>query len=146
MHDAVAVSETQGALAEQADNQYKVLVKSRNQENDRYQTAVDQMQLSLRDLLQQRDTETGRIRRLEVIAEQKDREIAQLVEINRKLSGDFNKYKTERDAATDVLAEQVKEHGESVGHALQEASETLGEMKWVMNVKKNLRTGEASRH
>lgn len=141
MHDAVAKGDMQQALAEQAETQYKVLVTSRSHENERNQAAVDQMQFSLRDLLQQRDTEAARIRRLEVIAEQKDREIIQLVEINRKLGGNFEAYKKERDASTNDLAKQVSEHGEAVEDALQKAANTLGEMKWVVNVKQNLRLG-----
>lgn len=140
MHDAKSDAERHAALAAQADNQYQVLTQLRQRENDRYQMAIDQMRLTLQDLLQQRDTEVTKIRRLEVIAEQKDREIIQLVEINRKLGGNFESYKKEKDDSVVALEKRVADYGTAVEETLRQTSTTVGEMKWVMNVTRDLRS------
>ena len=122
------------AVAQQKEAEYDAIAACRNMDNDRHQNGLNRIKASLDRLLKQHDEDLEKQKRMEVIAEQRKREIDQLEELTRKLQANFNMYRCEIDSAVEDLRTAADENDRVVHDKLGEMKKITGEMRWVMNV------------
>ena len=71
---------------------------------------------------------------MEIIAEQRKKEIEQLEELTKRLQVNFNSYRTEIDSAIEDLRSVASDNDRVVHEKVEEMRRITGEMRWVMNV------------
>lgn len=127
------------SLASQKETEYDTIATCRKVENERLRVSLKQIQDSFQDVLRQRTEDTGRQKRLELIAEQQRQTITQLQELNSKTNANFKAYRSEVDQAITELKDHVDTNDAVVRVKLEEMSKVTGQMKWVMAVDRNVK-------
>lgn len=122
------------AIAQQKEAEYDAIAACRNMDNDRHQNGLNRIKASLDRLLKQHEEDLEKQKRMEVIAEQRKREIEQLEDLTRKLQANFNMYRNEIDSAVEDLRTAANDNDRVVHAKLGEMKQITGEMRWVMNV------------
>ena len=122
------------AIAQQKETEYDAIAACRNMDNDRHQNGLNRIKASLDRVLKNHAEDQDRRIRMEVIAEQRQREIDQLEELTRRLQTNFNSYRLQIDTAIEDLRSAAGSNDREVQSRLEEMKRTTGEMKWVMNV------------
>ncbi|KAL9109097.1 MAG: hypothetical protein Q9227_006188 [Pyrenula ochraceoflavens] len=126
------------AIAAQRTQEYEALSHIRTRDNQKHQADVDKMRQSFQTLLRQREEDQESTKKLEVIAEQQRHTIAKLQENNRRLDTNFNSYKAEIDKAISSLRDMFGYNEEASATALDDAKKVIGQMRWVMNVQRDV--------
>lgn len=126
------------SLANQKETEYATIVTCRNLENERYQGSLKQLQDSFQALLRERTEDQEGYDRLQLIAEQQNRTVAQLQELNNKTNANFKAYRSEVDEAIATLSHHVGSNDAKVLAQLREMAEVTGQMKWVMAVDRDV--------
>lgn len=122
------------AVAQQKEAEYDAIASCRNMDNDRHQNGLNRIRASLDEVLRKREEDFEKQKRIEIIAEQRKKEIEQLEELTRKLQANFNAYRAGVDAAIEELKVAASENDKAVQEKLAEMKRVTGEMKWVMNM------------
>ncbi len=122
------------AIAQQKESEYDAIAACRNMDNDRHQNGLTRIKLSLDELLRKREEDLEKQKRMEIIAEQRKKEVEQLEELTKRLQVNFNAYRTEIDSAVEGLRAAASENDRVVHDKVEEMRRVTGAMKWVMNV------------
>lgn len=122
------------AIALQKETEYDTIAACRNMDNDRYQSGLNRIRTSLDELLKQRTEDLEKQKRMEIIAEQRKREIDQLEDLTKKLQANFNTYKAEITSAIEELRLAANENDRVVQDKVDEMRGITGQMKWVLGV------------
>lgn len=129
------------AMAQHKEAEYDAIAACRNMDNDRYQNGLSKIRLNLEHLLQQREEDSEKQKRLEIIAEQQKQTIEQLEELTKRLSANFKSYRNEIDSAVEDLRRSTGGHDRTVREKVEEMQKVTGQMRWVMNVETVLNRG-----
>lgn len=124
--------------AAQKEVEYEVMVACRSSDNDLHQNGINKIKTNLDALLRQRQEDMAKQKKLEIIAEQQKQTIQQLEELTKKLSANFKAYRTEIDSAISDLRSSTSDNETNVNSKLDEMLKVTGEMKWVMNVERDV--------
>ena len=122
------------SLAAQKETEYAMMVACRRSEHERHQQSLKQLQDSFQMLLAERTEDQASHNRLDLIAEQQSRTIAQLQELNSSSNANFKAYRSEVDAVIASLREHVGANDGLVLAKLEEMTQITGQMKWVIAV------------
>lgn len=122
------------SIAQQKEAEYEAIAACRNMDNERHQNGLDRIRATLDQLLRQQSEDVEKRKRMEIIAEQRKKEIEQLEDLTRRLQNNFNAYRTEIDTAVDQLRETASENDRAVHDKVDEMRRVTGQMKWLMNV------------
>ena len=122
------------AIAQQKETEYDAIAACRNMDNDRHQKGLDRIRRTLDQLLRQRGEDLEKQKRMEIIAEQRKKEIEQLEDLTRSLQANFNSYRSEVDSAIHSLRTTAIDSETVVKDKVEEMTRVTGEMRWVMNV------------
>ena len=124
------------AIAQQKESEYDVIAACRNMDNDRHQNGLNRIKASLDELLNKRAEDLEKQKRMEIISEQRKKEVEQLEELTKRLQVNFNSYRTEIDSAIEDLRTTANGNDRVVHEKVEEMRRITGEMRWVMNVEK----------
>ncbi|KAK6367500.1 mother-specific HO expression [Lithohypha guttulata] len=122
------------SIAQQKEAEYEVIAACRNMDNERHQNGLGRIRATLDQLLRQQSEDVEKRKRMEIIAEQRKKEIEQLEDLTRRLQNNFNAYRTKIDTAVDQLRETASENDRAVHDKVDEMRRVTGQMKWLMNV------------
>lgn len=126
------------SLAAQKESEYDAIVACRKLDNDRYQGGLDRIKENFEGLMRDRQEDVDSCRKLEIIAEQQKQTIGQLEELTRRLNANFKAYRSEIDIAIAGMREHVSSNDSAVFAKLDEMTKVTGQMRWVMNVDKEV--------
>ena len=126
------------SIAAQKESEYEAMVSCRKLDHDRHQGGVDRLKENFEDLLRDRREDFDRCRKLEIIAEQQKQTICQLDELTRRLNSNFKAYRTEIDKAVADMREHASSNDSAIATKLEEMNKVTGQMRWVMNVDKEM--------
>lgn len=127
------------SLAAQKETEYAMIVTCRDLENERHQGSLRRLQDNFRALLRERMEDQGSYHKLRLIAEQQSQTIEQLQELNVKMNSNLKAYKSEVDEAIAGLRAQVGSNDANVVAKLDEMTQVIHQMKWVMAVDRNVK-------
>jgi chromosome segregation ATPase len=130
------------SIAAQKESEYEAMVSCRKMDHDRHQSALDRMKENFETLLRDRQDDLDRSRKLEIIAEQQKQTIGQLEELTKRLNANFKAYRTEIDKAIADIREHASSNDSAVAMKLDEMTKVTGQMRWVMNVDKEVQKGK----
>jgi len=122
------------AMAQQKESEYDAIAACRNMDNDRHQNGLNRIKASLDELLSKRAEDFEKQKRMEIISEQRKKEVEQLEELTKRLQVNFNSYRMEIDSAIEDLRTTAGENDRVVHDKVEEMRRITGEMRWVMNV------------
>ena len=127
------------SLANQKETEYATIVACRNLENERHRESLRHLQDRFQALLRERIQDQESCKRLGLIAEQQNQTIAQLQELNNKTNSNFKVYKSKVDDTIASLRDHVDSNDANVVAKLEEMIQVTGQMKWVMEVDRNVK-------
>jgi hypothetical protein len=126
------------SMAAQKESEYEAMVSCRKLDHDRHQGGLDRMKENFENLLRDRQQDLDRSRKLEIIAEQQKQTISQLEELTKRLNANFKAYRTEIDKDIADLRQHASANDSAIAAKLEEMVEVTGQMRWVMNVDKEV--------
>lgn len=127
------------SIAAQKESEYDAMVSCRKMDHDRHQSGLDRLKENFANLLRDRQEDFDRCRKLEIIAEQQKQTIGQLEELTKRLNANFKAYRTEIDRAIADMRRHASSNDSDIAAKLDEMTEVTGQMRWVMNVDKEVR-------
>ena len=136
-----ALTEAQ-ETAHHARTQYDVLIRSRSREQGEYQTRFAKLRRELDELCQRERERQNRLSRFDVIIEQKNRELDAGKERMDKAEKLFRDYKEHSDNALRELVDGGHRNSAEIDRVVSEATEVTNKMKWVLNVKENVKDAQ----
>ncbi|KAL4786644.1 hypothetical protein BJX76DRAFT_355001 [Aspergillus varians] len=125
-------------IAHHSQTQYDVLAKSGQRERTDQQRRLKGIRDEFIALREKHDHSTSQIGQLDSIMEQKDREIEVARTNFEALFKEYESYKRTHDEEVRELIEQGQQGEARVNSALASLKETEGQMKWVLQVKREV--------
>ncbi|KAJ9615736.1 mother-specific HO expression [Cladophialophora chaetospira] len=126
------------AIAVQREAEYDTMVDCRKVDYNRHQAGLDKLRSQISAVTRRKDEDFDKQKKLEIIAEQQGQTIAQLEEINKKLTTNFKAYRQAIDSDLSGLREKASQIDETVAQKLEEMAEVTGRMRWVMNLEETV--------
>jgi chromosome segregation ATPase len=122
--------------------QYDVLAKSGQRERADQQRRLKAIRDEIDALKSQQDDKTLQLERLDAVMAQKNREIEIGRENFDKLFEAYESYKRAHDEEVNTLVEKGRQGDAKLEAALASLKETEGQMKWVIQVKKEVKNAK----
>lgn len=126
-------------IARQATSQYQILSSSWRSLDDSYRRQVAKLRTDIVAIHDQHRDDQQRFARLEVVSNQLNHEFEKVRKVKDRIMADFEAYKETQENGLRGMKERVAHNDKSNDQIMQEMLQTLGEMKYVINVKKNSR-------
>lgn len=137
----IALTEAQ-ETAHHARTQYDVLVRSRSREQGEYQTRFRTFRQELDELCERERERQNQLSRFDVIIEQKNRELEAGRDRMDRCEQLFREYKEHSDLALRDLVEGGNRNDAEIDRVVSEATEVADKMKWILNVKENVKDAQ----
>lgn len=128
--------------ANRSQCQYDTLSQARTRDRNEYQSRFNTMRKELKELCTREAERQNDLRRLDVIIEQKNREINTGSERMDQFCALFHEYKEQSDKIVQDLLTKGQKNNTSIDDVLDEAKEATDKMKWIINVKKEVKGAE----
>ena len=125
--------------AKRSITQYEVLSKSWKSLEEKYERQTRKLKCDLRALKEQMDSDQGKLLRLGVITEQLKQEGEKTRKAKDKAVRDFEIFKEEQEQGIQEMKTRAAKNDAASDEALGQLDTVLGEMKHVINVKKDFR-------
>ncbi|KKZ64213.1 hypothetical protein EMCG_01473 [[Emmonsia] crescens] len=129
-------------IANQARNQYETLTHARSKEQLEFRTRLDGFRTELRELCNREIERQNQLTRFDVIIEQKNKEIEAERDRMERFGRLFSEYKEASDRAVHELVERSHQNNAVIDDVVGQAKEVTGRMRWVMNVKDEVKVAE----
>lgn len=140
--DARATCDREVAMAQEraafADMSYDLVLKEREKDKTKFQNQIDKLQADVKLYFNNVAEANEKIRKLNMIAEQKDAQFDKMDKGFCDVMGNYEKYIDNRDNDYNGLANEVRGKIQKVDDGLEELKETKDRMKWAINVKENV--------
>ncbi len=125
--------------SKRATSQYDVLSRSWKSLEDRYLKQTQTLNADLGSLRTGIDQDKRKLIQLEVITEQLRQEAEKTRKAKEKLASDFQAYKQEQEAGMRDIRESALHNDAANDEAQRQMESVLGQMKYVVNVKRDVR-------
>ena len=122
-----------------ATSQYEVLSKSWKNLEDRYERQVRSLKADIQALQADIKSDQEKLARFEVIIEQLFREAEKSQKAKDRLWLDFEQYKRQQEGGISDMRESATLNEEAMNHAQRQMETVLGEMRHIINVKRDVR-------
>ncbi|KAG0130973.1 hypothetical protein HOY82DRAFT_608655 [Tuber indicum] len=122
-----------------ASNQYEVLLQSWKHLDEGYTGRVDKLREELEALQKGRLKDRELFRRLEVTIEQQQQELEKLRSAKNRISDKYLKVIHEAEGEIEDIRTLAKVAEKETAETLSEAKDTLGQLRHVLNVQRDLR-------
>ena len=124
--------------AQRATSQYDVLARSWKSLEETYERQTSELRGHMTGLQNQIEGDKRKLDQLEVIVEQLANEGERSKRAKEKLSADFERYKKEQEAGLQGIRIKAEMNETVQAQTLEEMENTLGQMKYVINIKRNV--------
>ena len=125
--------------SKRASSQYEVLSKSWKSLDENYGRQTSRLKVDFKKLQQERIEDKGKVAKLEIIVEQLQKESEKSDRAKERLLQDFEEYKAEKEDSIRELREKAERNDAANEQALQQMNTVLGEMRYVVNVRRDVR-------
>ena len=122
-------------------NEYDVLKESFRRLDGGYKARVDRLRGQMDALLEERARDHEVVRKLEVTAEQQSKELEKLRMAKKTITEKCERVIEEAEVEMRVILKMAKDREGELGTTMDEAKDTLGKMRHLIGVQKNLREG-----
>ncbi|KAK2741915.1 hypothetical protein FQN57_005474 [Myotisia sp. PD_48] len=122
-------------IAQRSKSAYDALAQARLRDRTEFQSRVNTCRKELDELNRREAGRQNQLERLEVVIEQKDRELSASRERGEHILALFERYKEEGDKVVSELVEKGRKNNEVIDEVLRETGEVTDKMKWVMKIK-----------
>ncbi len=124
--------------AQRASSQYDVLSRSWKSMEERYEKQIDKLRADTKVLQKEVEGDKRKLAQLEVILEQLAQEGDKSRKVKEKLSSDLQAYKAEQEAGIQGIRKKAEMNNTAHDRTLEQMQNVLGEMKYVVNIKKDV--------
>ncbi|KAF8467720.1 hypothetical protein BDZ91DRAFT_762531 [Kalaharituber pfeilii] len=125
-------------LREKAVSQYEALAAGWKRLDETYRTKVEEMRRKLDDMINERAKDQALLKRLDITVEQQRQEVEKMRAAKAKVTQRFEECMELAEAGLkDIRARSEKVEAEA-DRTLAEAGQALDEMRYVMNIKRNV--------
>ena len=128
--------------SKRATSQYEVLSKSWKSMEDRYERQTRNLKADLQALRRDFKSDNEKLTRLEVVIEQLSKEAEKSKKAKERLWLDFEEYKRQQENGIRDMRENAAVNEEALKHAQHQMETVLGQMRHVINVKRDFRGAE----
>ncbi len=122
--------------------QYDVLSSSWKTLSEGYRRQLDKLRADIKLLTQRRVEDRTKLERLVVVMEQTRRESEKMSQAKQAVSKIFQDYKAESEEGMKDIRERAARNEEASHGALEEMEKVVGEMRYIINLKKDLKDAE----
>ena len=123
-----------------AISQYEVLSKSWKGLDESYARQMLKLKADFRKLWDETVEDKSKLTQLEIIVEQLRQEGEKIKKAKEKMLYDFEVYKIEKEESIRELRQRAERNDIAHEQALQDVNNVLGEMKYVINVRRDVRS------
>ncbi len=124
--------------AQKAISQYDVLSRSWKSMEEGYEKQIDKVRADTKGLQREIEGDKRKLAQLEVILEQLAQEGDKSRKIKEKLSSDLRAYKVEQETGIQGIRKRAELNSTAHDRTLEQMQAVLGEMKYVVNLKKDV--------
>lgn len=114
----------------------EILEASHAQLRAEYKRRTEKITKALEETKMRRDEESGKVGRLDVVVEQLRQQMERQERINREMRERFEAYKNEIDSQVEAKVQGMAEKEEHDRVLREEMQKVVGEMRWVVRLKK----------
>lgn len=126
-------------LAKRSNSQYDMLSKSWKGLEDRYERQTFKLKTDLQALRREIEDDKRKLFRLEEIMDQLRHEGEKTRKAKERLALDFEAYKTEQERGIREMRQRAEHNADNHDRVLQEMESMLGQMRYIINVKNDVR-------
>lgn len=126
----------------QAITQYDCLARAWKSTETGYKRQVQKLRGDLKGLEEEITTEKKKVSRQQLLSEQTQLELDRAKDINIQLQDAFEAYKAEQASCIEDLKARAERNGTANEDLLKEIEEVLGKMRYVINVKRDVKGAE----
>lgn len=126
--------------AKRSSTQYDVLAKSWKSQEERYDRQIQKLKGSVKTLQDEQAEDKEKLARLDVIMEQLKQEGEKTNKAKESLAREFEAYKREQEEGIKGMRERAERNEEANEKILTDVNTVLGEMKYVVNLKNDVRS------
>lgn len=127
--------------AQRATSQYDVLSRSWKSLEERYEKQTSKLKDDMHNLQIEIEGDREKLAELELIVEQLAQEGDKSRKIKEQLLTDFEAYKEEQEAGIRGIRHKAELNGASHDRTLEQMESMLGQMRYVVNIKKDVYRG-----
>ena len=128
--------------SKRATSQYEVLSKSWKGLDENYGRQTSRLKADFKQLQKDMVEDKGKLAQLEIIVEQLRQEAEKSDKAKERLFQDFEEYKIEKEGSIREFKEKAEQNEIAHDQAMEQLTSVLGEMKYVINVKRDVRDKE----
>ncbi|MCJ1311782.1 hypothetical protein MMC25_005455 [Agyrium rufum] len=126
-------------VARKAVSQYEILSRSWSSLDDGYRRQVEKLQADINNSQTERVEDREKLAQLEVVIGQLHQESEKTRRAKERVMLQFEEYKREKEDGLREIRERAERSDKANEAALVEMQTVLGEMRWAMNVKRDVR-------
>lgn len=126
--------------AKRSNTQYDVLAKSWKSQEERYDRQIQKLKGSVKTLRDEQAEDKQKLARLDIIMEQLKQEGEKTSKAKESLAREFEAYKREQEEGIKGMRERAERNEEANEKILTDVNTVLGEMKYVVNLKNDVRS------
>ncbi|KAI2621215.1 hypothetical protein GGR54DRAFT_600585 [Hypoxylon sp. NC1633] len=132
----VEEANTHAALME---SRYNTITSHWKDQGDEVKRTMTGLNGRIKTLLEERRTDDEKISVLRDLCDQQDGNIRDLQRQKEEIAQQFEDYKREQEQALKDIKKMAREREEEQERTLEEAKQVLGQLKWALNVKQNVK-------
>ena len=126
-------------LARKSSNQYEILSGSWRSLDNGYRHQTKKLKTDILLLRDERRDDQQRIARLDIVIGQLHQESEKTKKAKDRMSQEFEEYKREKEEGMRDIKERAEKNESANEQALREMTKLLGEMKYIINVKRDVK-------
>lgn len=124
-------------LSRRSSTQYEVLQQSWKSQGERYDRQIQKLKESMRALQDAILEDKQKIAHIDVITEQLGQECEKTKKVKENLIQGFDTYKEAQEKEVSEIRQRAERNDKGYEQLLRDVTALLGEMKYVVNLKKN---------
>ncbi|KAI0900112.1 hypothetical protein F4806DRAFT_278511 [Annulohypoxylon nitens] len=134
--------EEANAHAALMDGRYNAISSHWKDQGGEVKRAMAGLDNKIKSLVQERRTDDEKINVLRDLCDQQDGNIRDLQRQKDEIARQFDAYKREQEQALKDIKTKAREREDEQQRSLDEAKQVLGQLKWALNVKKNVKDAQ----
>lgn len=124
------------------EGRYNAIASHWKEQGEEVKRSMTGLQGRIKTLVEERRTDDEKINVLRDLCDQQDGNIRDLQRQKDEIAQQFEAYKREQEQALKDIKRTAREREEEQERTLDEAKQVLGQLKWALNVKQNVKGAE----